>query len=190
MNVAYHMMNSPVGLLFLARTPKGYRWIEFMDRRSLKRVIAEHEAELPGAAWAPSLRELKPAVEQLDAYFNGGLVAFELPMDLHGSEFQLKVWNALRRVPYGDTRSYGDVAKEIRQPRSGRAVGLANQQNPLAIVIPCHRVVGADRTLGGYSGGVARKRWLLDHEAKHRRRLESQGEVFAAAAPAPRRTKR
>jgi methylated-DNA-[protein]-cysteine S-methyltransferase len=189
-NVAYHMMNSPVGLLFLARTPKGFRYIEFMDRKSLKRVIASHEDALPGATWIPSLLELKPAVEQLVAYFNGGLVDFELPLDLHGSDFQLKVWKALRAVPFGDTRSYGDIAKSMRQPRSSRAVGLANQQNPLAIVVPCHRVIGADKSLGGYSGGATRKRWLLEHEAAHRRRLETQGEVFAAAGPAPRRTKR
>lgn len=190
MNVAYHMMNSPLGLLFIARTPKGFRYVEFMDRKSLKRVIASHEAELPGATWTPSLLEVKPAVEQLNSYFNGGLVEFELPLDLYGSEFQLKVWNALRAVAFGDTRSYSDIAKSIRQPRSSRAVGLANQQNPLAIVVPCHRVIGADRSLGGYSGGATRKRWLLDHEGTHRRRLETQGEVFAAAGSAPRRTKR
>jgi O-6-methylguanine DNA methyltransferase len=184
------MMNSPVGLLFLARTAKGYRWLEFMDRKPLKRVIASHEAELPGATWTPSLLDVKPAVEQLDAYFNGGLVEFELPLDLHGTEFQLKVWNALRTVPFGDTRSYGQIAKAIRQPRASRAVGLANQQNPLAIVIPCHRVIGADRSLGGYSGGVTRKRWLLGHEATHRKRLETHGEVFATAGAPPRRSKR
>jgi len=189
-NVAYHMMNSPVGLLFLARTPRGIRYIEFMDRKSLKRVIASHEAALPGATWTPSLLELKPAVEQLDAYFNGGLIEFELPLDLHGSDFQLKVWSALRTVAFGDRRSYTDIAKAIKQPRSSRAVGLANQQNPIAIVVPCHRVIGADKSLGGYSGGATRKRWLLDHEAAHRRRLETQGEVFAAAGPAPRRTRR
>ena len=183
-NLVYHMMNSPVGLLFLARTPKGLRYLEFMDRKGLKRVIASHEAELPGATWTPSLLDLKPAVEQLVAYFNGGLVEFELPLDLHGTEFQSKVWNALRAVPFGDTRSYTDIAKAIRQPRSSRAVGLANQQNPIVLVVPCHRVIGADRSLGGYSGGATRKRWLLDHEAQHRTRLESQGEVFAAAGPA------
>jgi O-6-methylguanine DNA methyltransferase len=189
-NVAYHMMNTPVGLLLLASTAKGLRYVEFMDRKALKKVIANHEPELPGARWTPSLLELKPVVEQLGAYFNGGLVEFEVPLDLHGSEFQLKVWRALREIPFGDTRSYGEVARAIRQPRSSRAVGLANQQNPLAIVVPCHRVIGADGSLGGYSGGAKGKRWLIEHEAAHRRRLETQGEVFAAAGPAPRRTKR
>ena len=165
MRIAYHMMASPVGLLFLARTPKGLRHLEFMDRKSLKRMIASHATEHPDAKWEPSLLDLKPYVEQLDAYFNGGLVEFDLKLDRVGSEFQLKVWDALLGIPYGETRSYGQIAKQIRQPRASRAVGLANNQNPIAIVVPCHRVVGADGSLTGYGGGEDRKQWLLDHEA-------------------------
>lgn len=182
MNLAYHMMSTPVGLLFLARSPKGLRHLEFMDRRSLKRMIAGHAEEHPDATWQPSLLELKPYVEQLDAYFNGGLVEFDVPLDLHGSEFQLKVWKALLAIPYGETRSYGQIAKEIDQPRASRAVGLANNQNPIAIVVPCHRVIGADGSLTGYGGGMPKKKWLLAHEATHSRRMASQGELFAGTA--------
>ena len=182
MRIVYHVMSTPVGLLFLARTPKGLRHLEFMDRKSLKRMVAAHASEHADAQWEPSLLELKPFVEQLDAYFNGGLVEFDLPLDLVGSEFQLKVWNALLTIPYGETRSYGQLAKTLGQPRASRAVGLANNQNPVAIVVPCHRVIGADGSLTGYGGGLPKKRWLLDHEAAHARRIATQGELFAGTA--------
>src|SRR4051812_17736653 len=113
MRITYHMASSPVGLLFLARSPRGLRYLEYMDRRSLKRVIAAHEAEHPGAEWVASLLELKPVVEQLESYFNGGLLEFEIPLDLAGSEFQLKVWNALRSIPYGETRTYGQIGTAV-----------------------------------------------------------------------------
>jgi methylated-DNA-[protein]-cysteine S-methyltransferase len=169
----------PIGLLFLARTSKGLRYVEFMDRKSLKRMIAAHEAELPDAAWEPSLLELKSATEQLEAYFLGTLRDFELPLDPVGSEFQHKVWGALRRIPYGETRTYGEIAAGVKQPKASRAVGLANHENPLAVVVPCHRVVGANRVLGGYGGGVHRKRWLLEHEARQLRPVGRQGDLFA-----------
>jgi len=176
------MMSSPVGLLFLARTPKGLRYLQFMERRSLKRVVASHADDVPGAAWEPSLIELKGVVEQLDAYFNGMLRAFEFPLDPVSSEFQARVWSALRKIPYGETRSYGQIAKAIRQPRATRAVGLANHQNPIAIVVPCHRVIGADGSLTGYGGGLPRKRWLLAHEARHNVRAATTQELFAGTA--------
>jgi methylated-DNA-[protein]-cysteine S-methyltransferase len=182
MKIAYHMMSTPVGLLFLARTPDGLRYVEYMDRKSLKRTIAAHAVDYPDATWEPSLLELKPHVEQLDSYFNGGLIEFDLPLDLVGSEFQIKVWNALRTIPYGETRTYGQIARQVGQPRATRAVGLANNQNPIAIVVPCHRVVGADGSLTGYGGGLPRKKWLLTHEATHARRLATQGELFAGTA--------
>ena len=158
------MMNSPVGLLFIARTSKGLRYCQYMDRKSLKRMIASHEAEVPDATWEPSLLELKSVTEQLESYFNGGLVEFEIPLERDGSEFQLKVWGALEKIPYGETRTYGQIATAIDQPRATRAVGLANNQNPIAIVVPCHRVIGADGSLTGYGGGLERKQWLLSHE--------------------------
>jgi O-6-methylguanine DNA methyltransferase len=191
MRIVYHMASSPVGLLFIARTPRGLRHLEYMDRRSLKRAIAAHEAEHPGAEWVASLLELKPVVEQLESYFNGGLLEFEIPLDLAGSEFQLKVWDALRVIPYGETRTYGQIAAAVGQPRASRAVGLANNQNPIAVVVPCHRVIGADGALTGYGGGMPKKRWLLEHEATHARRLGLQGESLAASGrTGARRAKR
>ena len=181
------MMASPVGLLFLARTEKGLRHLQFMDRKSLKRLIASHAEKIPDATWEPSLLDLKDVVEQLDAYFNGMLHQFEVPLDPVGSEFQVKVWKALSQIPYGQTRSYGQIAKTIRQPKASRAVGLANNQNPIAIIVPCHRVIGADGSMTGYGGGLPRKRWLLEHEARFAAMQATTQEMFVGAASKSRR---
>lgn len=105
------------------------------------------------------------AREQLDAYFAGDLEEFDLPLALHGTAFQLRVWEELARIPFAETISYKELALRLGDLRLVRAVGLANGRNPVSIVIPCHRVIGADGTLVGYGGGLERKRWLLDHEA-------------------------
>ena len=103
--------------------------------------------------------------EQLDAYFAGELESFELDLDPHGTPFQQRVWAELARIPYGETISYSELAHRLGDPKLVRAVGLANGRNPISIVIPCHRVIGADGSLVGYGGGLERKRWLLEHEA-------------------------
>jgi O-6-methylguanine DNA methyltransferase len=180
MKLNYHVMSSPVGLLFLARTPRGLRYLEFMDRKSLKRMIASHAAENPDATWEPSLLSLKPWVDELEQYFCGNLMRFRQPLDVLGNEFQQQVWNALRDIPYGETRSYGDIAKAIGQPRASRAVGLANNQNPVAIVVPCHRVIGAGGAMVGYGGGLPRKKWLLDHEARFAEVTGRTGQMFTS----------
>jgi methylated-DNA-[protein]-cysteine S-methyltransferase len=111
---------------------------------------------------------LAPVVAQLQAYFAGELTDFALPIDLRGTPFQRRVWSALREIPYGETISYGELARWVGNPKASRAVGLANGRNPVAIVVPCHRVIGADGSLTGYGGGLDRKVWLLEHEAEHR----------------------
>jgi methylated-DNA-[protein]-cysteine S-methyltransferase len=105
------------------------------------------------------------AKRQLTAYFHGELKAFDLPLRLCGTEFQQRVWEELRRIPYGSTISYGELAQRVGNPNASRAVGLANGRNPISIVVPCHRVIGANGKLTGYSGGVARKEALLALEA-------------------------
>ncbi len=119
----------------------------------------------------------------LQAYFDGELAALDrIPIDGGGSPFQKRVWAALREIPAGQTRSYGALAARLGLPGAARAVGLANGQNPISLVVPCHRVIGADGTLTGYGGGIARKRWLLAHEAAHRPALP----LFAASlSPVP-----
>jgi methylated-DNA-[protein]-cysteine S-methyltransferase len=130
----------------------GIRAIEFPP-------FAESAAP-PGGA-NPLLAE---AVRQLQAYFKGQLRQFELPLDLAGTDFQRRVWSELTRIPYGETRSYRDLARAIGAPKAVRAVGAANGANPIAIVVPCHRVIGAGGKLVGYGGGLALKRRLLSLE--------------------------
>lgn len=102
--------------------------------------------------------------EQLSAYFAGDLTTFDLPLALHGTPFQQRVWAALRDIPYGQTRSYGELADAVGSPGASRAVGLANGRNPVGVIVPCHRVVGSTGSLTGYGGGLDRKRYLLDFE--------------------------
>lgn len=106
----------------------------------------------------------KPVKEQLKAYFAGDLTGFDLLLNPRGTDFQLKVWQALIQIPYGETRSYGDIAEMVGKPEASRAVGAANGQNPLPIVIPCHRVIGSDGGLTGFGGGLECKKFLLSHE--------------------------
>jgi methylated-DNA-[protein]-cysteine S-methyltransferase len=108
------------------------------------------------------------AISQLEAYFVGTLQKFDLPLSLEGTAFQKQVWAGLLEIPYGETVSYGELARSVGRPSASRAVGLANGRNPLAIIVPCHRVIGANGSVVGYGGGLDRKVWLLQHEASHR----------------------
>ncbi len=150
---------SPVGPLFLAASTKGLVRLEFEDR-VLK--INPHTTEL---------RESKPALapylRELDEYFAGERREFSFPLDLRGTEFQLACWRALLEIPYGETRSYRDIAKAIGHPHAYRAVGMSNNRNPVAIVVPCHRVIASSGSLCGYGGGLDVKRKLLDFEQGH-----------------------
>ncbi len=111
---------------------------------------------------------LAPIVAQLEAYFAGERIDFDLALQLRGTPFQQRVWSALQEIPYGETISYGELACWVGNPRASRAVGTANGHNPVAIVVPCHRVIAADGGIGGYGGGLDRKAWLLEHETAHR----------------------
>lgn len=113
-------------------------------------------------------KALTEARRQLEEYFAGTRRDFDLHIRLHGTAFQRQVWKALMEIPYGETRSYGEQARRIGVPDAARAVGAANGQNPVSIVVPCHRVIGASGALTGYGGGIERKRWLLAHEAQQR----------------------
>jgi O-6-methylguanine DNA methyltransferase len=132
----------------------------------IRAIELNAETELPGRECAtnPLLRE---AIGQLRAYFAGELRDFDLTLDMQGTAFQKRVWGELLHIPYGETRSYSFVAKTIGAPKAVRAVGAANGQNPIPIVVPCHRVIGAGGSLVGYGGGLPLKRLLLDLEARH-----------------------
>ncbi len=111
-------------------------------------------------------KPFKSAIAQLDAYFAGELRDFDLPLAPQGTPFQSRVWKALQDIPFGETTSYGDLAAGVGDRKASRAVGLANGRNPIGIVVPCHRVIGANGSLTGYGGGMERKRWLLAHEKR------------------------
>jgi methylated-DNA-[protein]-cysteine S-methyltransferase len=155
---------SPLGRLTLAAGPAGLVAIGFDGQRGrvealVRKRFAREELELVDE------RDPAGAATALARYFAGELHAIDgLACDAGGTPFQREVWQALRRIPAGHTRSYGDLAREIERPDAVRAVGLANGANPIPIVIPCHRVIGADGTLVGYGGGLAAKEWLLAHE--------------------------
>jgi methylated-DNA-[protein]-cysteine S-methyltransferase len=118
----------------------------------------------PPAAAVRDDDALAPAATQLAEYFAGERTRFELALSPYGTAFQQKVWLALREIPFGRTTTYGEIAADLGQPTASRAVGLANGRNPLAVIVPCHRVIGADGSLTGFGGGLPRKRWLLEHE--------------------------
>jgi methylated-DNA-[protein]-cysteine S-methyltransferase len=152
----YRTIDSPIGLLTLA----GHGSV----LTNLRMVEQTYEPSRTG--WLPERHAFAEAVDQLNAYFAGELVEFDLELDLQGTEFQRRVWQALLTIPYGETRSYGEIAEQIGAPGAARAVGLANGHNPIAIVVPCHRVIGAGGSLTGYGGGLDRKRTLLGMEKK------------------------
>lgn len=152
----YVRTSSPVGPLFLAASTKGLVRLEFEARvQEVKPNAAQMQECKP--ALAPYLREL-------NEYFSGERREFSLPLDLRGTEFQLACWRALLEIPYGETRSYRDIAQAIGHPHAYRAVGMSNNRNPVAIIVPCHRVIASSGSLCGYGGGLDLKRKLLDLE--------------------------
>ncbi|OBB80042.1 cysteine methyltransferase [Mycobacterium colombiense] len=150
----YRTIDSPIGLLTLAGHGSVLTNLRMVDQTY----------EPSRTDWSPNPRAFGEAVEQLGAYFAGELTNFDVELDLRGSEFQRRVWRALLTIPYGETRSYGEIAEQIAAPGAARAVGLANGHNPIAIVVPCHRVIGANGSLTGFGGGLGRKRTLLELE--------------------------
>ncbi len=151
---------SPVGLIELKGDLQGVTACSFV-RSKKKRNFSPATIK---AGWDSAPPSLKQAWIQLDEYFKGTRKKFSVKLDLKGSEFQKKVWAELQKIPYGQTRSYREVAEACGEPKAFRAVGQANHQNPVVIFIPCHRVIGADGGLTGYGAGLWRKRWLLAHE--------------------------
>lgn len=149
-------MDSPIGELTITAVDGALTGVYMHDQR--------HRPALPAGCRRDD-DGLAQATAQLEAYFAGELTAFDMPTEAHGTEFQRRVWSALTEIPYGETISYSELASWVGNPKASRAVGLANGRNPLAIVVPCHRVIGADGSLTGYGGGLERKTWLLRHEA-------------------------
>ena len=162
MQLDYAELNTPIGLLGVVVGDKGLCLVEFeRDRPGIERFL-ERRFEAARLTRRP---DPGGVVSRLRDYFAGDLGALDsIEVDLHGTDFQRKVWRALRRVPVGRTISYGQLARRIGKPTAVRAVGAANGANPVPLVVPCHRVIGSDGSLTGYGGGMDRKEWLLGHE--------------------------
>ena len=140
---------SPIGLIEIGGTTTAVTQLNFVEQQRLG--LEENEV-------------IQETITQLDAYFKGQRQQFDIPLDLTGTHFQQTVWQQLLHVPYGQVASYQDIAHAINKPRAMRAVGAANGQNPVSIVVPCHRIIGSNGRLTGYGGGLWRKEWLLKHE--------------------------
>ena len=149
----FHTIDSPIGRLLLTA-----------DEQALTGLYMEPHPRLPASAVHDPAAFAEVAA-QLDAYFAGSLTDFDLPLAPSGTPFQLRVWEALRAIPYGETCSYRELAEAVGKPAAVRAVGAANGRNPISVIVPCHRVIGADGSLTGYGGGLDRKRILLELEA-------------------------
>jgi methylated-DNA-[protein]-cysteine S-methyltransferase len=140
---------SPVGLIEVQSTEGGLRAVNFVEEKSMDEENNIHN---------------DLTIKQLDEYFNNKRQVFDMPMDMEGTDFQMRVWHELLKIPFGKTKSYMDIAKALGDVKTIRAVGLANGSNKIAIIVPCHRVIGSDGSLTGYAGGLHRKKWLLDFE--------------------------
>lgn len=152
----YFLFESPIGLIKIAGTAETLTEIAFLD--------AVSSPQLPDYALMDGNSPIARCATQLSEFFEGKRKTFDLPLGQTGTAFQQEVWRSLEKIPFGKTRSYMEIAKSINKPKAMQAVGAANGQNRLAIVVPCHRVIGAGGMLTGYAGGLWRKTWLLEHE--------------------------
>lgn len=160
-------IETPLGTMLALADDQGLRLLEYVDRRGLERELVQLRRRLKCVIVPGNHPILDHTAEQLAAYFSGKSLIFTLPLAPVGSDFQRRVWNELGRIPLGRTRSYAEMAKRLGIPKAPRAIGRANGSNMLALVIPCHRVIKADGSLGGYAGGIWRKQRLLEHERKY-----------------------
>lgn len=168
--------DSPVGHLDLVMSERGLVVADFHGRWATPRGAEK-------ARWIEEPGRFRDVVRQLDEYFAGERREFDLPLDLRGPDFHVRCWKALLRIPYGQTWTYGQLAADVGSPQASRAVGQANHHNPVAIIVPCHRVIGSNGSLTGYGGGLAAKQFLLKLEgARFRPSLPEQASLFDKAA--------
>ena len=163
----YWHYNYPIGAVYIAENDGCIAGLYFSGDKKQKRQKNLFEKELCGFTLKESPL-IKKASKQLDEFFSGKRKKFDLPLKFEGTDFQKQVWDALLTIPYGETRSYGQVAAQIGNPKACRAVGMANNRNPISIICPCHRVIGSDGSLVGYGGGLKNKKFLIDLEASDR----------------------
>lgn len=159
---------TPIGSMFVCATTNGVCLVEFTDRKDIKGQFKRLEKLIDGEISIGENEHIIAVKEQLTQYFIGKRQLFELILDIPGTQFQQQVWQCLTNIDYGTTSSYQQQATDLQNPKAIRAMASANGRNRLAIIIPCHRVIGKDGSLTGYAGGLARKQWLLDHEQKYK----------------------
>lgn len=157
-------LETPLGEMVAIGDEQSLYVLEFIEHRELNSIAASLRKKMslnltPGKTWV-----IRAIEDELSQYFKGSLKSFQTPIKMFGSPFQKKVWSELQKIPIGETCSYADIAERIENPLAVRAVGRANGANPLTLIVPCHRVINANGALGGYGGGIPRKKWLLSHE--------------------------
>ncbi len=162
----YAYYTSPIGTILITASSKGIRSINFVEEQ-----VSNPTPDLPQTISAQ--KHIEQGLQELEAYFIGQSRTFDLKLDLVGTTFQKQVWNALLEIPFGKKVTYLDIARQVGKPKGSQAVGNANGKNPIAIVVPCHRVIGKNGSLVGYAGGLERKKWLLEFESGSR-----QGRLF------------
>ena len=162
MSLFYTIAPSPVGKLKIVATDRGLAAV-LWENEDPKRV------RLGAMLENPQHPVLVQTMQQLREYFAGARTNFTVPLDMTGTEFQKRVWSALLAIPFGETRTYGELARQLGNPKASRAVGAANGKNPISIITPCHRMVGSDGSLTGFAGGLATKQFLLTHEGRRER---------------------
>jgi len=166
--IVIHRFTTPPGPMFVCATERGVCLLEFVDRRMLETVLRDLQRLFKACIIAGENSHTRQAEKEIEEYFSGHRRVFDLALDTPGSPFQQSVWAQLCSVPFGDTDNYQTLTVDIGKPSATRVVAAANGVNRVAIVIPCHRIIGKDGALTDYGGGIARKAWLIAHEEKHR----------------------
>lgn len=167
--IYYDLISSPIGKLLLVATENGLKQIAFEDENQSAKIKSD---------WVQAPDKLKPVTNQLAAYFRNELKIFDVELSPEGTAFQKQIWNQLKKIPYGKTCSYLDIANAIHKPKACRAIGMANSKNPIPIIIPCHRVIGKNGKLTGYAGGLTTKAKLLKIENTELTSANKQFELF------------
>ena len=178
-NIFYSTVQSPLGDMIAGATDKGICFLEWHDRGGVEQILSRVEKRYRKPLEENVSEHLLKLQTELDNYFEGTLTDFEVPIDVNGTEFENVVWSKLLKIPYAETRNYGEIALELGKPGASRAVGRANGSNYLSIVIPCHRVIESNGKLRGYGGGLKRKQYLLDLEFKNFSRHKSMNSMVS-----------
>jgi AraC family transcriptional regulator of adaptative response/methylated-DNA-[protein]-cysteine methyltransferase len=186
--IIWQVLNTPLGEMFGGVTNKGCCLLEFIDRRSINSILQNLQKKYKKTLIHGASKLLDQLQEEISSYFFGELFQFSIPVDVKGTPFQISVWQELLKIPYGETRSYHEIAISIQKPSAVRAVGNANGNNNIGIIIPCHRVIGSNGELTGYGGKLWRKKKLLDLEFANKVKFGSLTDLRGRGVLSPQLT--